>query len=129
MPGAARTVYEFLHRRARFKRPKITVRDRVAAAKCGIVRRTFQKGLQQLQAMGLIERIGRGVNRVIHFFDRFAKPKKAPPKSKPPEASDQPNVAAPEAKDRPNEGPPILPEESDRAMSEIKRTSRRPLAR
>jgi hypothetical protein len=88
MPGAARTVYEFLHRRALRTGSKITVRDRIAAEACGIVRRTFQKGLRQLQAMGLIERMGRGLNRVIHLFDRFAKPRKSSPKRKQEKATD-----------------------------------------
>jgi hypothetical protein len=64
LPGAARTVYEFLVRRARSQKT-VSVRDSNAAQECDVSRRTFQKGLYQLQVRGIIERSGRGSARTI----------------------------------------------------------------
>jgi hypothetical protein len=64
LPGASRTVYEFLARRARSSDP-IPVRDSKAAQECGICLRTFQKGLRQLELRGMIRRSGRGSARTI----------------------------------------------------------------
>jgi hypothetical protein len=117
LPGAARTVYEFLHRKARFN-SEITVRDREAAFKCGICRRTFQKGLQQLQALELIQRVGRGVNRIIHFIDRCAKSRKAPTKVK---AGKPAAEAPPPERPAPAKAAPVSAAEQEEVIGELKR--------
>jgi hypothetical protein len=115
LPGAARTVYEFLARRARFNNP-VRTRDWKAAQECGICRRTFQKGLQQLQALKLIQRIGRGFHRVIHVFDDFAKAKGKKGKAQKATAERPPAESQAPAKPA-----PIPAAEQQEVMGELKR--------
>jgi DNA-binding transcriptional MocR family regulator len=79
LPRAARTVYESIHHRVRLGKT-IDISDRELANECGIVRRTVQKGLRQLEDLGIIERVRTKGRRLITWLIKFAS---ATPKPKP----------------------------------------------
>ncbi len=83
LPDAARALYGEIHDLARKPFP-IDNTDQWFARECGHGRRWVQKGLKQLQDVGIIDRIRGGGRRVIHFLKRLAtrasesRPKPAP---------------------------------------------------
>jgi hypothetical protein len=71
LPHAARVVYEAIHVEAR-KGREIPLTDREFARQCGIGRRCVQKGLRQLEDLGIISRIRQHGRRIINFLVNFA---------------------------------------------------------
>jgi hypothetical protein len=71
LPHAARVVYEAIHVEAR-KGREIPLTDREFARQCGIGRRCVQKGLRQLEDLGIISRIRQHGRRIITFLVNFA---------------------------------------------------------
>jgi hypothetical protein len=71
LPHAARVVYEAIHVEAR-KGREIPLTDRELARQCGIGRRCVQKGLRQLEDLGIISRIRQHGRRIITFLVNFA---------------------------------------------------------
>jgi hypothetical protein len=71
LPHAARVVYEAIHAEAR-KGREIPLTDREFARQCGIGRRCVQKGLKQLEDLGIISRIRQHGRRIINFLVNFA---------------------------------------------------------
>jgi len=81
LPGAARTVYEAIHVAAR-KGREIPLTDREISRECGIGRRCVQKGLRQLEDLGIISRLRQHGRRIITFLVNFASKAKTKPASK-----------------------------------------------
>jgi biotin operon repressor len=89
LPRAARTVYEAIHHRVRLGKT-IDISDRELASECGIVRRTVQKGLRQLEDLGIIERVRTKGRRLITWLIKFASATPKPGTGKPTTASSPP---------------------------------------
>jgi hypothetical protein len=78
LPKAGRRVYEALHGLAR-KSGEIRLADRELVRLIGTVgRRAVQKGLKQLEDLGVIDRFRTGGRRLIKFLVRFAGKSPAP---------------------------------------------------
>jgi biotin operon repressor len=91
LPHAARVVYEAIHVEAR-KGREIPLTDREFARQCGIGRRCVQKGLKQLENLGIISRVRQHGRRIINFLINFAAKaaKTFGPKSKSGRRSEEP---------------------------------------
>ena len=86
LPRAARTVYEALHYLAR-RGSTFDVTDRELANECGIGRRCVQKGLRQLEDLGIIERFRTRGRRLITWLVKFASKTAANGAQKAPQAA------------------------------------------
>jgi len=75
MPKAARRVYEAIHYLARRWGNEIRITDRHLIQECSemVSRRCIQKGLNQLEALGLISRFRQHGARIITFLATFPK--------------------------------------------------------
>jgi hypothetical protein len=71
LPGAGRTVFQAIHVLMR-KGREISTTDREFTRLCGIGRRCVQKGLKQLEDLGLISRVRQHGGRIITFMVNFA---------------------------------------------------------
>jgi len=128
-PRAARRVYDVLHHHARFCRllpdglyerfplsdPQIMRELRELEDEVG--RRCVQKGLNQLERLGVIRRIREGSVRFIVFLASFAKPKQASQagRGRKPAAQPAANLAA----EKPPDPAPSAPEpDPEPAMSQ-----------
>jgi hypothetical protein len=113
LPSAARRIYDLLHS---LYRPgcKIRITDREIASRCGCKRRCVQKGLRQLQDIGLIDRIRAHGGRIISWLIPFrAKKTTRSPRDKatrPAPRTDQPAPTSTETR---------LPEDPAKLLDEL----------
>jgi hypothetical protein len=122
LPGAARTVFQAIHALAR-KGREIDTTDREFTRLCGIGPRCVQKGLKQLEDLGLISRVRQHGGRIITFLVNFATkaaekvhPKSGRKSEKP--AGQPPSVPA--ATKEPEPEPPVSEEEAKEAAAALR---------
>jgi len=124
-PRAAEKVHAALEWFRR-NRPEIRVTDRMIGDHAGIKRRCVQKGLLQLQLLGVIQRLRDGAVRVIKFLLRF--PTKPKPEAKGAKGASEPAKApfpAPtESHKRSLPITPLSPEEEEKVREEWGRWKR-----